>query len=350
MKPLIPGFPLTHRKHSANVPARCREGNTVIATRPWRAPTASLLRSALMACGLLVNAARANALDAPEVVPRLVVYGPALGVSLNAPGGIAIDDKRGEIMVANTGARRIEVYSLNGRLRTHFTHRVRGRDGNSLPGQPAGLLIDPAGHTLVVDGLASYVDVLDFRGRALARLDLGRPGAGLPAANTVAGVAVAPNGELLVASGDDTARVYRFDARYRPLGCWEPRGNGSRVSGVRGIAVLPDGRCVLACAASKTVVKIFAAGGGFENAFGSHEVRPGNFSNPSGLAVTKDGRIWVSDEIRQSVQVFDADGTFLGAVSGAREFNYPSAIATDGASLLAVTERVGNRFQLLKIR
>ena len=101
---------------------------------------------------------------------------------------------------------------------------------------------------------------------------------------------------------------------------------------------------------SKLVVRIYESTGEFVSGFGGHEVGPGNFSNPSGVVTTADGRIWVSDEIRQSVQVFDSTGNFLGALSGAGEFNYPSALATDGKDYLAVTERLGNRFQLLKIR
>jgi streptogramin lyase len=201
-----------------------------------------------------------------------------------------------------------------------------------------------------VDKLATYVDVLDIRGRELARLDLAKPAAGVPASNIVGGVVVAPSGEIFVASGDDTARVYRFDAHYRPLGWWNAVAGGSRLSAVRGIAALPDGRLVLACGASKIVLRIFQPDGAYVSGFGTHEVGPGNFSNPSGLVVTNDGRIWVSDEIRQSIQVFDTAGVFLGALTGAQELDYPSALATDGHDYIAVTERAANRFQLLKLR
>lgn len=319
----------------------------------WTRRAAAWVATAVVGASLFCSLALVGGLalaDAPEVQSQAVIYGPVLGVTFNGPTGIAIDARRGEILVANTGDHRVEIYSLQGRLRAHFTHMVRNRAGNVVPGQPAALLIDAAGHTLVVDKLATYVDVLDLRGRELARLDLARPGAGCPPSNIVAGVVAAPSGEIFVASGDDTARVYRFDAHYRFLGWWDAAGpKGNRLSGLRGIAALPDGRLVLTCGASKEVVRIFEPTGEYVSGFGNHEVGPGNFSNPSGVVTTADGRIWVCDEIRQSIQVFDTAGVFLGAPTGAGELNYPSALATDGQNYLAVTERAANRFQLLKI-
>jgi DNA-binding beta-propeller fold protein YncE len=85
-----------------------------------------------------------------------------------------------------------------------------------------------------------------------------------------------------------------------------------------------------------------------------HDIGPGNFSLPSGVAVSADGRIWVSDEIRQIVQVFEPSGKFIQSVGvggrGPGEFHYPSALASDGKDLVAVAEREGNRFQLLRVR
>ena len=74
---------------------------------------------------------------------------------------------------------------------------------------------------------------------------------------------------------------------------------------------------------------------------------------PSGIAATPDGRIWVSDELRQIVQVFIPEGEFLGSLgrggSAPGEFLYPSALATDGGERLAVAESVGARFQVFSI-
>ena len=112
-----------------------------------------------------------------------------------------------------------------------------------------------------------------------------------------------------------------------------------------------DGRLVVACQGTDLAVQVFDVAGQYQFGFGRHEVGPGNFSFPSGVAVTADGRIWTCDEIRQVIQVFDDHGTFLEMLGGGGfrpgEFQYPSALTGDGGSLLAVVERVGNRLQLL---
>jgi len=289
------------------------------------------------------------------VEPVAQPHRQAIATPLDGPRGIVIDARRGEVLVANTGQHLIETYDLEGRLVARTVHRVRAADGTLLDGFPAGLAIDGAGRTLVVDRLATYVDVLDPRGVPVARLEVGIERSGCAAATSVSAVAVMQSGEILVAAGDERARIYRFDARYRALGCWgEPGTEPGRLAAITGIATLPDGNCAITCARTQFVVQIFTAAGEFVRGFGLHEIGPGNFSYPSGVTATDDGRLWVSDEIRHSVQVFDQAGSYLGAVGGhgvaPGEFMYPSALSGDGKELLAVSERVGNRYQLLRIR
>jgi hypothetical protein len=80
---------------------------------------------------------------------------------------------------------------------------------------------------------------------------------------------------------------------------------------------------------------------------------PGTVSLPSGITTTSDGRIWMTDELRHHVQVFDSSGalvsTFGGLGTGPGDFQYPSALASDGGSRLVVVERGGGRFQLFQI-
>jgi DNA-binding beta-propeller fold protein YncE len=304
---------------------------------------------------LLLAAGAGTAAGSPELTAaRVVASGPS-DVPFHSPRGIAIDTARGEVLVANSGAHRIEIFDLEGRRRGHHVHRVRDGQGDLIAGVPVALAVDAAGRTLVVDNAASYVDVLDFRGRTVARLELAAGGDGGAVKDSPGSVAVTPAGEILVGTRGASGRVYRFGADYRPLGRWGEPGTGpGRLSGITGLAPLPDGRVVVTCMNTGLAVQIFSAAGEYVQGFGVHDVGPGNFSFPSGVAVTADGRIWVSDEIRQIIQVFDFAGRFLGTVGGGGvapgEFQYPSALASDGGACLAVTERVGNRFQLLRIR
>jgi hypothetical protein len=72
------------------------------------------------------------------------------------------------------------------------------------------------------------------------------------------------------------------------------------------------------------------------------------------VAVGRDGRIWVVDQIRQAVQVFDSTGAFLGVVGdygvGPGRVNYPHAITTTSDSSFAISERLGARVQLWSVQ
>ena len=115
----------------------------------------------------------------------------------------------------------------------------------------------------------------------------------------------------------------------------------------------PNGEIVVLCDGTELVVQRFDSTGGFVAGFGRHELGPGNFSYPSGVAITADGRIWTSDELRQTVQIFDSAGTFIGmAGQGGLDpgsFLFPSGVASDGHGRLAVIERVGARLQVFRV-
>ncbi|HVP39113.1 MAG TPA: hypothetical protein VMS93_08025, partial [Candidatus Saccharimonadales bacterium] len=247
------------------------------------------------------------------------------------------------------------VFDFKGRLKARYMHPVSGPDGSPLDGQPRGIAADASGRLLVTDNLAAYVDVLDFRGRSVARLQPGGPAPPGSRNDWPGALAVARDGRILVATRGDSGRVFAFGPDFRPQGSWgEPGAGPGQLSQVTSLAFTPGGDVVVVCAGTQLAVQIFDSRGVYRKGFGRHDIGPENFSFPSGVTVTDDGRIWVTDEIRQVVKVFDSEGGFqamfggLGRAPGS--FQYPSALTTDGRSRLAVAEREGDRFQVLTIR
>jgi DNA-binding beta-propeller fold protein YncE len=292
--------------------------------------------------------------DDPDVDVTAIVAEGYGGAALTSPGGVAFDSQRSEILVANTGLHRIDVLGLDGRPLARFPHAVRQPSGELVEGRPRTLAVAPDGRILVIDDLAPYVDVVDYRGRSLGRLDMpAEAGAARNAAP--GGVAVESTGTFLVGTQGDSGRVYRFGGDYKLLGSWGTAGSAAgQLSRISCLAAMADGRVVVGCVGTDLAVQIFDAQGRYLNGFGRHDIGPGNFSFPSGIAVTAGGRIWVSDELRQVVQAFDSTGSYFGKVGsggqGPGEFLYPNSVACLGDTLLAVTERVGNRVQLLRVR
>ena len=313
--------------------------------RPGPAGTAWERCAARLALVLSIGAAPAPKL----ATPQFAVWGFRAGTSFNQPRGIAFDTGRGEIVVANTGANSIDVFTLGGRPLDRFQITDRKPDGSSVPGVPRCVAVARDGRYLVVDNLSDGVTIIDRRGRPAGRLDM---------PSTVRGPAsalhVLPSGDVLAGGPPKDDRVYRFDAKGSLVSTWGERGDApGHLDGITAIAALPSGDVVVACANTQLAVQIFSSAGEYRVGFGIHDIGPGNFSLPSGIAVTPDGRIWVSDEIRMSIQVFDPQGVYLGVLGGMGtalgSFSYPSALAGDGGQLLAVTDREAGRFQILHV-
>jgi DNA-binding beta-propeller fold protein YncE len=296
---------------------------------------------------------RAGGGGADPAVPSLVVYGLEAQVPFNSPRGIALSAQREEIYLANTGAGRLEIFDFKGRPKARFLHRITLADGTVLDGQPRAVAVDRAGRLLLVDNLAPYVDVLDYRGRSIARFEPAPPAA---SRNEWPGsIAVAADGTIFVAARGDSGRVCVFGPDFRPAGCWGvPGSEPGRLSQVTALAATPEGNLVVTCTGTSLAVQIFDPKGSYLKGFGRHDVGNENFSFPSGVAVTDDGRIWVTDEIRQVIKVFDSNGGFVAMFGGLGKapgsYQYPSSLASDGKTRLAVAEREGDRFQILTIR
>jgi hypothetical protein len=98
---------------------------------------------------------------------------------------------------------------------------------------------------------------------------------------------------------------------------------------------------------------VFTPQGEYLNGFAVHELGKSSVSLPVGVIGTADGRIWVVDEIRQTIQVYDRDGVFIGLTGGRGvapgQFAFPSSLTSDGRGLLAVTDKESGRIQVLGI-
>ena len=312
----------------------------------------SYIALAIVLGTVLTNPVATNASTSPALGQAIVVWQGKGGTPLSGPTGVAVDVRHGEIVVANTAAHRIEFFDLSGRPLGALVHRVAEPRGAYVEGQPRTLALDRAGHLLVSDNLASYVDVLDFFGRSITRL---RPFEGQPGAGGPGALAVDAAGTIYVASSGDSGRIVRYSPEYEPLPGWGlPGREAGQLCQITGLAFAPDGRAVVTCVGTQFGIQVFDASGRYVTGFGLHELGPENISFPSGVAVTGDGRIWITDATRQTVQVYDLTGRYLGTCGqggdAPGDFYFPSAVASDGADLLAIAERVGSRLQLFRVR
>ncbi len=274
------------------------------------------------------------------------------GGTFEQPGGVAFDVAHDEVVVANTGRSRVEFFGRDGRPHGYFVHRVMGDDGVERDGLPRHVAVDRAGHVLVVDALARYVDVCDFRGTSLAHIALPAPDdSGTGGAGPLA---VAADGRIIVASREKTGGIWVLDPDGKPLAHWGVAGTGpGQLRAIAGVAVTPAGEIAVTCVLTQLAVQVFDAEGHYLRGFGIHDIGPGRFSVPDGILVTPDSRYWVSDMMRHNVQVFDPTGKLLGMLGGGEgpgAMFYPSGLASDGKGMFAFVETGGKLLRLMWIR
>jgi sugar lactone lactonase YvrE len=100
-------------------------------------------------------------------------------------------------------------------------------------------------------------------------------------------------------------------------------------------------------------VQSFDGAGKFVSSFGRHGDGSGDFSMPKGLAVDREGVIYVVDGLFDNIQLFNARGDFLLTVgrrgAGPGEFWLPSGLFLDEQDRLYVCDTYNQRIQIFGI-
>jgi DNA-binding beta-propeller fold protein YncE len=209
---------------------------------------------------------------------------------LRSPVGVAVADD-GTIYVTDSERREVVVYDADGDER----QVIRG-----VFQRPTGVVIHN-GKLYVVDTLANRVLVFDLQGKFL--FDFGRRGAGEGEFNF----------PVFLASSDRLVLVDAMNFRVQTLG--------------------DSGRAL--------------------GSFGKAGDVQGTFANPKGIAVDRDGRIYVADALFDAFQIFDSTGALLLVVGasgkGDGEFSIPEGVCLDGENRVYIVDSLNRRVQMFQV-
>ncbi len=264
---------------------------------------------------------------------------------LIAPFGVAVDSK-GMIYVADQKVGAIFVFDQ----KTHDTTMIRN-------GYEAkfewinGLAIDDDDRLFVSDCKMRHIVVFDPKHvvEGLVTEGLECP----------AGVAIDTENRLLYAADTQQDQVLVYDAdSFKLLRRIGTGGKNHYLTSVgdfaapQGVAVDKDGNLYVADTMNNRV-EIFDADGAFVSWFGRHGDGPGYFARPKGIAIDGDGHIWVADQMTDRLQAFNKDGqllTFIGVGHGELpgQFKALVGVAIDKQNRIITSEQEPGRIQIFQ--
>jgi uncharacterized protein (TIGR03663 family) len=195
-----------------------------------------------------------------------------------------------------------------------------GQGGQVTLNSPKAVAVAPDGNLVIADGVNHRIVVVSPEGEQLTSFgsfcnladNAGCQGNGAGQFNEPWGVGVGPDGSIYV-SDTWNHRVQKFDADGKFVTMWGgfadtggALGAEATFWGPRGLAVDPQGNVYVADTGNKRIQK-FDADGKFLSQYGGVGVEPGQFNEPVGVAVAPDGTIFVADTWNRRIQSFDQD-------------------------------------------
>jgi DNA-binding beta-propeller fold protein YncE len=268
----------------------------------------------------------------------------AMPFQLNQPYGIAIDSegnvyvadsKVGAIFIFNTTTRNVDLIK-NG-LHAHFVRII-------------GLTMDDNDRLFVSDPGLRHVLVFnkDHKAEDVITDGMTEPsGLAIDTQNRLLYVADVALDQILVYDADTLKLLRKIGTTGHNHELTTP-GDFAKPTGV---ALDKEGNLYVADTLNNRV-EIFDADGNFISAFGKHGDGPGYFARPKGVAIDSDGHVWVADGAQDRLQVFTKEGQLLIAIGGhgllPGQFQGLVNIAIDKQDRVFTTEIYPGRLQQMQ--
>lgn len=219
---------------------------------------------------------------------------------------------------------------------------------------PQGLAVqEETGNVFVANDVTDQIQVFDSEGNFLQ--GIGGTGSGPGQSDGQSAIAFEPN----------TGNLYAGDVNNNRINIFDPQGNyvssfaqgqfgglieGRPFFGPSGIAFDNSGNGYVGDYSSDRILKFDPSSGEITGSIGSSGTAPGQFQGPSGIGVTPDGNLVVTDQFNNRIQVLDQEGntllTFGTQGTGEGEFNQPIDAEVDEQGNIYVTDSINSRVQV----
>jgi DNA-binding beta-propeller fold protein YncE len=237
------------------------------------------------------------------------------GGSFNFPTGIAVDPSSRNMVVADSLNNRAQIFTPNAATWTYSATFGGAGSGAGKFAKPYGIAIDPVSHEiLLADSGNNRIEIFNAAGQFLAQF--GASGNGNGQFNNPQGIAIDPASRNIIVADGGNSRVQIFDltthylAKFGSKGSgngqfFPPTGDPSNFTSPMGVAVDPGGGNIVVSDAGNNRIEVFSAAGQFLSAFGARGNGDGQFLSPVGLAIDPlSCNLVVVDYGNKRVQIF----------------------------------------------
>ena len=264
---------------------------------------------------------------------------------LIGPYGIAVDSK-GLVYVADQRVGAVFIFNLE----THDTQLIRnGFEAHF--GWINGLAIDDDDRLFISDGKMHRILILNAKHEVEGQITEGLQdpvGLAIDTTNRFLYVVDTQQDQVIVYDADSMKLLRRIGTGGKNHFLTTPGDFGAP----QGVALDKDGNVYVTDTLNNRV-EIFDADGNFISQFGKPGDGPGYFARPKGIAVDRDGHIWVADEMQDRLQVFNREGqllTYVGSGHGELpgQFKGLVGVAIDRQNWVFTTEQYPGRMQVFR--
>ncbi len=311
-----------------------------------------------LVCGILLVASTltGQALTGEAEFTALTYDNGADG-SLISPGQAFFDRTANELFVASPGNNRIIVYAPDLTPKYSFPHYVTDpRTKEQKFGEPKAVVVNSQGDLLIVDNLADYLDVLDFRGKPLTRIYPNRLLKDTTLRVKADLVAMDERGNVYLSVTGDIQSILVLDQFLELKRQIVKKGDPDAVSLPLSMAV-EDSLLIISDLRGIPVIRVYDTLGQYLFGFGGREIERSDFSLPIAISMMADSSgqryFLVADALRQVIKFLDFTGKQISNIGGygiaAGAFRYPSGLTFDGNRTFYVVERVSARIQKFEL-
>ena len=263
------------------------------------------------------------------------LLGP-FGMAFDSKGLVYVaDQKVGAVFIFNAETRDVQL--IRNGYEAHF-------------GLINGLAIDDDDRLFVSDGKLHRVLVFNSKHEVVNQIDQGLVdpvGLAIDTENRFLYVVDTQQDQVMVFDADTMKLIRKIGTGGKNHWLTTPGDFGAPSS-----VALDKDRNVYVTDTMNNRVEIFDADGQFIGMFGQHGDGPGYFARPKGIAIDSDGHIWVADAFQDRVEVFNREGQLLTWIGG--HGHYPGqfealvGVAIDKQGRVFTTEQYPGRMQMFQ--